>query len=607
MRYRSEVDGLRALAVVPVMLFHAGVPYIAGGFVGVDIFFVISGFLITLSLLADENFSPINRFARFYERRIRRIIPALALVVTATLVGGVAVLLPGELLQLSKSVVATSIFASNFWFWSESGYFAAPAQSMPLLHTWSLAVEEQFYIAFPLLLIVLGKGRRIVSFVVVSSVAAAIFVFSVYLTVHKPGVAFYWPTRAWELLLGSMLALTGSAPRWTGQVISIAGLLLIAFSLFAFDRTTPFPGYSALVPVLGAVAVIYGGGETFVGRALSIRPLVWIGLISYSLYLWHWPILALTKQALVVDHLSVTQTMGCIAATFLAAALSWRFVEMPFRKIPMQQRKRLFFSAAATLGCGVAAGLALLALQGLPSRFSDESLQLAHVQVADKPDNCVDSDRFDCQVGVGEPKFLVWGDSHAGALSPAIANIAATPGLYAAFGGCPPLLGLVPEELRGDDKPNCKEHNQKIMEKVATDGNIDVVILAAYWSAYKLKDVYLRDTLDKLRDKHVLIVEDNPSPGFNVPWILAMKGAALPIRPSELPESFHVVRDYPNVQLVKLSDALCLGDDCPPTKGGHALYADDNHISAYAANTIVTVFLKNRLSGIFPAPSNAAR
>jgi peptidoglycan/LPS O-acetylase OafA/YrhL len=606
MRYRPEVDGLRALAVVPVMLFHAGVPYIGGGFVGVDIFFVISGFLITLSLLADENFSPIDRFARFYQRRLRRIIPALALVVTATLVGGVAVLLPHELIQLGKSAVATSLFVSNFWFWSQSGYFAASAQSMPLLHTWSLAVEEQFYIVFPLLLIVLGKGRRIVSFIVVSSVAAAIFVFSVYLTMHKPGVAFYWPTRAWELLLGSMLALAGSAPRRTREVISIAGLLLIAFSLFAFDRTTPFPGYSALVPVLGAVGVIYGGGETFVGRALSLRPLVWIGLISYSLYLWHWPILGLTKQALVVDHLSVTQTMGCIAATFLAAALSWRFVEMPFRKIRMQ-RKRLFFWAGATLGCGVAAGLALPALQGLPSRFSDESLRLARVQAADKPENCVDYDRFVCQVGVGEPRFLVWGDSHAGALSPAIANIAATPGLYAAFGGCPPLLGLVPDELPGDDKPNCKEHNQKIVEKVATDGSIDVVILAAYWSAYKLKDVYLRDTLDKLRDRHVFIVEDNPSPGFNVPWILAMKGAALPIRPSKLPESFHVVRDYPNVQLVKLSDALCLGDDCPPTKGGHALYADDNHISAYAANTIVSVFLKNRLSGIFPASSNAAR
>ena len=606
MRYRSEVDGLRALAVVPVMLFHAGVPYIVGGFVGVDVFFVISGFLITLSLLADENFPAIDRLAQFYQRRIKRIIPALALVVTATLVGGVALLLPDELIQLSKSAVATSIFASNFWFWSQSGYFTAPAQSMPLLHTWSLAVEEQFYVAFPLLLIMLGKGRRIVSFVVVGSVTAAIFVFSVYLTMHKPGVAFYWPTRAWELLLGSMLALTRSAPPRTGEVISITGLLLIAFSFFAFDRTTPFPGYSALVPVLGTVAVIYGGGETFVGRALSLRPLVWIGLISYSLYLWHWPILGLTKQALVVDHLSVTQTMGCIAATFLAAALSWRFVEMPFRKIPMKG-KRLFFTAGATLGCGVAAGLALLALQGLPSRFSNESLQLAHVQVADKPDNCVDSDRFDCQVGVGEPSFLLWGDSHAGALSPAIANIAATPGLYAAFGGCPPLLGLVPDELQGDDKPNCKEYNKTMVQKVTTDGNIDVVIMAAYWSSYKLKDVYLRDTLDRLRDKHVLIVEDNPSPGFNVPWILAMKGAAPPIRPSKLPESFHVVRDYPNVQLVKLSDALCLGDVCPPTKGGHALYADGNHISAYAANTIVTVFLKNRLLDIFPASSNAAR
>ena len=343
MRYRSEVDGLRAVAVVPVVLFHAGVPYIGGGFVGVDIFFVISGFLITHSLLADENFSPIDRFARFYERRIRRIIPALALVVSTTLVGGVAVLFPDQLMQLSKSAVATSTFASNFWFWSQSGYFRPPAQSMPFLHTWSLAVEEQFYIAFPLLLIVLGKGRRIVSFIVVTSVAAIIFAANVYFTMHEPGVAFYWPTRAWELLLGSMIALTGSGPRRTREVISIAGLLLIAFSLFAFDVTTPFPGYSALVPVLGAAAVIYGGGETFVGRALSLQPLVWVGLISYSLYLWHWPILVLTKQSLGVDHLSVTQTMACIAATFLAAALSGALWRRPFEKFRCNESA--FFSA----------------------------------------------------------------------------------------------------------------------------------------------------------------------------------------------------------------------------------------------------------------------
>ena len=217
----------------------------------------------------------------------------------------------------------------------------------------------------------------------------------------------------------------------------------------------------------------------------------------------------------------------------------------------------------------------------------------------------MNSGPFDCQVGGGEPRFLLWGDSHAGALSPAIANIAGTPGLYGIFNGCPPLLGLVPDQLLGDRKPMCKAHNQIMLEKVTTDGNIAVVILAAHWSAYKLEDIYLQETLDKLRAKHVLIMGDNPSPGFNVPWTLARNGAAPPFRPSKLPESFHVIRNYPNVQLVNLSEAFCLGNDCPPAKGGHALYADGDHISAYAANTIVTVFLKNRLSGIFPAAPEA--
>jgi peptidoglycan/LPS O-acetylase OafA/YrhL len=285
MRYRAEVDGLRALAVIPVMLFHAGAPFIPGGYIGVDIFFVISGFLITLTILADENFSPTDRIARFYDRRIRRIIPALALVVSLALAAGVKLLLPAELMQLGKSAAATALFVSNFWFWSQSGYFQEPAESMPLLHTWSLAVEEQFYIGFPLLMIIIGKGRCAASLLVISLLVIALFALSVYLTKHSPGVAFYWPTRAWELLVGAALALTEDGPRPMRETISMTGLVSIIVSLFVFDRTTPFPGYAALAPVLGTAAVIYGGGATLVGRILSLRPFVWVGLVSYSLYL----------------------------------------------------------------------------------------------------------------------------------------------------------------------------------------------------------------------------------------------------------------------------------------------------------------------------------
>ena len=604
MRYRAEVDGLRALAVIPVILFHAGAPYILGGYVGVDIFFVISGFLITLTLLADENFSPVDRIARFYERRIRRIIPALTLIVSVALIAGVKLLLPVELMQLGKSAAATALFVSNFWFWSQSGYFAGAAETLPLLHTWSLAVEEQFYIGFPLLLIVIGKGRRALSLLIISLLAVGIFALSVYLTKHSPGVAFYWPTRAWELLLGAVLALTEGGPRPMRQAVSIIGLASIVVSFFIFDSMTAFPGYAALAPVLGTVAVIYGGGETCVGRILSLRPFIWIGIISYSLYLWHWPILVFAKQALVTEHLNLFQTTGCILATFFAAALSWRFVETPFRKLAAP-RRRLFSGAGALIGGVVATSVALVVLKGLPIRFTQESLSLAQARTAERPDSCVPDSRYVCQVGAGKARFIVWGDSHAGALWPAFSNISSTPGLYAVFNSCPPLPGFAPEGLRGDDLPNCKAHNKDVLERARTDQNIDVVVLGAFWSAYNFSEGDLRYVLDALKEKHVIIVGDNPSPGFNVPRTLAFNSSFEPIHPRLSPDLFHIIYSYPNAKLVELSDALCSQNACPPNLGLHALYSDGNHISAYAANTIITMFLKDRLSGIMPAASQA--
>jgi peptidoglycan/LPS O-acetylase OafA/YrhL len=599
MRYRPEIDGLRAFAVIPVILFHAGAPHIYGGFVGVDIFFVISGFLITLTLLADENFSPADRIARFYERRIRRIIPALTVVVLVVLAVGVKLLLPAELVQLGKSAAATALFVSNFWFWTQSGYFGAPAQSMPLLHTWSLAVEEQFYIGFPLLMIVIGTKRRVAPFVVVSMLAAFIFVVSVYLTKHRPGVAFYWPTRAWELLIGAALALPEPAPRPMREAISVAGLVSIIVSFLAFNDMTPFPGHAALVPVLGTAAVIYGGGETLVGRILSLRPLASVGQISYSLYLWHWPILLYAKQAFVTDRLTFLQTTGCILTTFLIAALSWRLVETPFRKRPIS-RTRLFFGTGTLIGGVVTVGVAIFALKGLPGRFSQESLTLAQAQTAERPDNCVQVGQFVCHVGSGKARFILWGDSHAGALSPAISNIASTPGLYAVFNACPPLPSFVPVGLRGDDLPNCIARNKAVLEQARSEQTIGSIILAAYWSTYNFTEVDLRDVLDALKSKHVIIVGDNPTPGFNVPRTLALNGKFKPIRPNSLPSVFRITQNYPNVELIELSDALCSEGVCPPQQGLHALYSDGNHISDYTANTIVTTFLKERITGIMP-------
>ncbi len=470
---------------------------------------------------------------------------------------------------------------------------------MPLLHTWSLAVEEQFYIAFPLLMILIGKQGRIVQQSTILVLAVSMFMLSVYLTIHSPGVAFYWPTRAWELLVGAGLALTETGVRPLRETASIAGSTAIIMSFFIFDRMTPFPGYAALAPVLGSAAVIYGGGQTLVGRILSQRPFVWIGLISYSLYLWHWPILVYAKQALISERLSLAQTVGCILATFLLATLSWRFVETRFRRMPMP-RMRLFFGAGALVGSLTAVGIGIFVLQGLPGRFSRDSLTLAQARIAEHPDGCARVDRFLCQVGSGQARYVVWGDSHAGALSPAISNVVSGPGLYAIFNACPPLPSVTPQGLRGDDQPNCEARNRALLERIRNDRGIDIVIIAAFWSNYKFNEDDIRYLLDNLKEKYVIIVGDNPIPGFNVPKVLALNGSFKLIQPSSLPYAFKVCEDAPNVKLIELSDALCAGGKCPPQQGLRSLYGDGNHISAYAADTVITAFLREQLSRLAP-------
>ena len=352
--------------------------------------------------------------------------------------------------------------------------------------------------------------------------------------------------------------------------------------------------------------MIYGGGGTLVGKILSLRPFVWVGLISYSLYLWHWPILVYAKQALVTEAVEPPPNNRMHRSNLLRGGADLALGQTPFRKLPAP-RMRLFFGTGALISGVVATGAVLFALKGLPNRFSRESLSLSQAQTAERPDNCVQTGRFVCQVGTGKARFILWGDSHAGALSPAISNIASAPGLYAIFNSCPPLPSFVPGGLRGDDLPNCKAHNKDVLERARIDQNIDVVILASYWSPNNFSEADLRYVLDALKEKHVIIVGDNPIPGFNVPRALALNGSFEPIQPSTAPDLFHISYDYPNVKIIELSDALCSQGVCPLEHGLHALYSDGNHISAYAANTIITEFLKDRLSGIMPATSQATR
>ncbi len=352
--YRPDIDGLRAIAVVVVVLFHAHLGPFAGGFVGVDVFFVISGYLIVGIILDDIEAGRFS-IAAFYERRLRRLFPALFAVLIACTVCGYLLFLPDEYRKFGQSIVATSAFVSNFLFWYQAGYFDTPAELKPLLHTWSLAVEEQFYLIFPAFLFVVSKYAKDATTRLVSIIAVISFALSAWSLSNHPDAAFYLPhTRMWELMIGALLV-CAPIPLLTTQLVrtsaAVLGVVLIGISSTLFSSKTPFPGPAALLPCLGAALIIHAGrsGTTFVGTLLATRPFVYVGLVSYSLYLWHWPILVFAR-AVSVRPLSPAEAAALVVLSFIAADLSWRFVESPFRgKRGRFSRTQIFANEGVTL------------------------------------------------------------------------------------------------------------------------------------------------------------------------------------------------------------------------------------------------------------------
>lgn len=381
MNYRQEIDGLRALAVLPVILFHAGFEMFSGGFVGVDVFFVISGYLITtiiLSELEQGKFSIVN----FYERRARRILPALFLVMLVCIPFAWFLLLPQDLLSFSKSLISTSAFISNIFFWSERGYFGATTELKPLIHTWSLAIEEQYYLLFPFFLMIIFRKKYLRN-----TALAALFVISfglcIWLTpVHQDSAFFLLPTRFWELLVGSFVGIylfdfpksNEASGEYLNQFFGFLGLCLILFSVFYFDKETLFPGYSAFIPVLGtALIIVYGTSRTYVGKILSLRVLVFLGLLSYSAYLWHQPFFSFLRHSDI--KLTATSSLFTVATTFLISYFTWKYVEQPWRGNVF--RRRIVFTFVLT-GLLVFSSFGLLSVlnQGFVKRYSEEDIPI---------------------------------------------------------------------------------------------------------------------------------------------------------------------------------------------------------------------------------------
>lgn len=501
MKYRSEIDGLRAVAVVPVVLFHAGFEAFSGGFVGVDVFFVLSGYLITSIILGDLNDGTFS-IVSFYERRARRILPALVFIVGCCLPFAWLWMFPEELKNFGASLIATAIFASNIFFWRNSNYFSPDAELMPLLHTWSLAVEEQYYLIFPLFVAAIWKFKpnKIPHFLVLAAMASLLL--SEWGWRNEPRANFYLaPTRGWELLLGSICAyISYGGPVKSNTLMATLGLFCILASIYLFDSSTPFPSLFALMPVGGtALVILYGAPGTWVGRLLSTPALVGLGLISYSTYLWHQPLFAFARLRSIYDLTTASYLLLSVLSVVLAY-FTWRFVERPFRKrdgIILRSPQRVFAASAVSGVAMCATGMVFYANHGFDRRFdSDVNRYLSAAQdINPAQSSCLVTPRRGLQAHPIEGctviadasravDVAILGDSHADALQSVLQEELRQVGIssYAvSYAGCPALPGLV--RLNRGTSHKCNEFTDQALLFYEKEG-IEAIILAARWTLY---------------------------------------------------------------------------------------------------------------------------
>jgi len=534
--YRREIDGLRAIAIVPVLLYHAGFEWISGGYIGVDVFFVISGYLITSIILRDlamQRFSMLH----FYERRARRILPALFFMLGACTAAAWAWMTPEELRRFGQSLVAVQLFSSNIYFWQTTNYFSPAAEELPLLHTWSLAIEEQYYLLFPILLLIIYKSGRLKLTVVTLALAVGSLAVAEWGARHSPIANFYLlPTRAWELLAGSLLAywapavLRGVAGRrFLIEVGSFIGIVMVMFSIFMFDASTPFPSMQALLPVVGTILVIaLATPESVTGAVLSLRPMVGIGLVSYSAYLWHQPLIVFARFT-ELDLSNPLAKTALALASLAIAFFSWKVVERPFRERRLLAGRSSLFAAS---GFGILAlggtGLMLQVGDGYPGRGNDNALRtnvsefatvgngwcffsvdsIPRLPLGPAALGCVLGDRSAPQRG------LLVGDSFAGHFEPFWDVL----GKHSRFGieavttnWCFPSLG---DRYTGPATSRAREQCDFNRNYIASSlQNYDFIVVAADWRNV-LKQGMLNDALEFIaetgRDGRLVIIMPTP-------------------------------------------------------------------------------------------------
>jgi peptidoglycan/LPS O-acetylase OafA/YrhL len=651
--YRPDIDGLRCIAITVVVLFHVGVPFLSGGFVGVDVFFVISGYLIGAHVYRETRPGSFS-LRRFYERRAKRILPAFFFVLAATYVLGCLLLSASALRGLAAQTISAIASCSNLYFWLREGYFAPKADTNPLLMTWSLGVEEQFYLFFPLLMMLLRRlvPRHLIACLSVLSIAS--FVIAIYGVSRNPTAAFYLlPTRAWEIGVGCILGIFEveypKNSKLQGrsvftELLGLCGLVVLLGTCFLYKPETPFPGVAALLPVGAAIALIRSRESRINIWLLSAKPMVAIGLVSYSWYLWHWPLLSFAHIA-TGGPLSVP--MGCfiVAVALLLSVLSYFVIERPFRRTKKTGPRFLASYGIACVAFAVPA-LILFWAHGWPSRFP----HVLSIEAAVKqgyPDPCLASYGSKKPTGVPicipqesneERGLALLGDSHASSLASELRNRSKENGniFYEFTKSSCPQLGTVTRTMLSHPShaQECAAYNKEALDQVLSNPRIHTVILAGYWSAaFPLHAGYgyvhvgeeangtmeqnwtnfrmgLEETIRRLQEGNKKIVIATDVPRFSVDPFSLTIGQAIPLRKflgglltrgklraGVEPESATIsaedvqanriisqVSKATGASVLDLSAALCDGDFCTYALGGESLYVDEQHLSLLGAH-----------------------
>ncbi|TCU25266.1 acyltransferase family protein [Rhizobium laguerreae] len=629
--YRPDIDGLRAIAVTMVILYHFGFGGTPGGFIGVDVFFVISGFLIA-SILRTDYLSGKVTLTGFIERRIRRIAPALLAVLAVCSFLAFIIFMTDDLKSFGKSLVSAAILRSNINFMREVGYFDTSVWTKPLLHTWSLSIEGQFYLIFPACFAV---AARLFPRFIPAGVAAGVVLSFLYstqiVTFVGENVAFYLlRSRAWELLLGAALALGILPALRTSALQNLAGItgiaMIVGGSVLMTDALL-FPGPWALVPTVGAALIIWSGNHDApphgTARALGCKPLVLVGLISYSLYLWHWPVLVFAKY-FAIRELHAYETAALAVIVVFISYLSWRYIEVPFRRTgALMTSRRVYFSSMASCTAAIVIFGLAASQSGMPWRLAPEVRNLLAAEKGRQlpPANLhgLPEDGFRLGVEDSAVSFVLWGDSHANALSPAVDDIAKsrdTSGYLFTKPGCMPTV--VMDHLW--DK--CAAYASAVANFIARS-DIKTVLLVARWSAYPrwwqdatgAGDISLyeadfasslRQTVQTLVDsgRKVIIVEEPPNAGSNAPNPTARRlhfgrENSNSFRIDSYTEGLiytdeklrSIVGDL--AQIVPSHHAFCDDDVCGSVGGGLPYYFDDDHVSSYGAEKIGRLLIKS--------------